>query len=61
MGAVGNNAASSVQLKHAEGGKTARLGSSWGELGCTCGDRGVGSRWGVLTSVDGVVSDTAGA
>ena len=60
VGAVGNDAASSAQLKHAGGGKTARLGSSWGELGCTRGDGGVGSRWGLLSGVDGIVSDTAG-
>ena len=61
MGAVGNDAPSSAQSKHAVGGETARLRSSWGELGCTRGDGGVGSGQGVLTGVDGVVSDAAGA
>ena len=60
VGAVGNDAASSVQLKHAGGGKMAHLGSSWGELGCTYGNRGVGGKQGLSSGVEGIISDMAG-
>jgi hypothetical protein len=60
FGTVGNDAASSAQSKRAEGDETARLGSSWGELGCTCGDGGIGSERGVSTGVNGVVGGVAG-
>jgi hypothetical protein len=57
LGAVGNVAASSAQSKHAGGGRTARLGSSMVEQGCTGGDGGVGSGRKVSTGVDGLVGD----
>jgi hypothetical protein len=60
LGAVGNDAASSAQLKRAGGGETACLRSSWVELGCMGGDGGVDSGWGASTGFDGVVGDVAG-
>jgi hypothetical protein len=60
LGAVGNDAASLAQSKHAGGGKTARLRSGWGELGCAGVDGVVDGEQGVSTGVDGVVGDLAG-
>ena len=57
---MGRDSASSAQSKRAGGGETARLGSSWGKLGCTGVDGGVDGEWGMLTIVDSVVSDAAG-
>jgi hypothetical protein len=60
LGAVGNDAASSAQSKHAGGGKTAHLRSGRGELGCAGVDGVVDSEQGVSTGVDSVVGDLAG-
>jgi hypothetical protein len=60
LGAVGNDAASSAQLKCAGGGETACLWSSWVELGCMGGDGGVDSGRGASTGFDGVIGDMAG-
>jgi hypothetical protein len=60
LGAVGNDAALSAQLKCAGGGETACLRLSWVELGCTGGDGGVDSGQGASTGFDGVVGDVAG-
>jgi hypothetical protein len=57
---VGNVVASLAQSKCVGGGKTACLGSSWGELGCTGGDGGIDSERGVSTGLDGIVGDMAG-
>jgi hypothetical protein len=60
LGAVGNVAASSAQSKRVGGGETACLGSSWGELGQTGGERGTRVGQGVFTCVDGVVGGADG-
>jgi hypothetical protein len=60
LGAVDNNMASSAQSKCGGGGKTARLWLSWVGLGCTGGDGGIDSEWGVLTGLNSVVGDMAG-
>ena len=56
-GGAGINTVSSAQSKHAGGGKTARLGLSWGKLGCLGGTRGVDGEWGALAVVNGVIND----
>ena len=40
--------------------ETARLGPSWGELGCTRGDGGADGEWGVSAVVDSVVNNMVG-
>ena len=57
---MGRDSASSAQSKHTGGGETARLGSSWGKLGCTGVDGGIDGERGMSTGVDGVIGDTAG-
>jgi hypothetical protein len=57
---TGRDSASCAQSKRGEGGKTVRLRSSWGVLGCAVGDRGLDSEQGVSTVVDGIVNDAAG-
>ena len=59
LGTVGNDAASSAQLKRAGGGETARLGLSRGEQGRKGCKQGVGSERRVTLGVDNVVSDAA--
>ena len=39
--------------------ETARLGSNWGEFGCTRGDGVADGEWGVSAVVGGVVNDVA--
>jgi hypothetical protein len=57
---VGNVAAFSAQSTCVGGGKTACLGSNWGELGQTGSERGTRGGQGVFTCIDGIVGGADG-
>jgi hypothetical protein len=60
LGVIGIDAASSAQSKRPGVGKTARLWSSWGELGQMGGERDAGDERWASAGADGVVGDAGG-
>jgi hypothetical protein len=57
---MGRDSASSAQSKHVSRGDTARLRSSWGELGRMGNEQGVGGERGASVGADSVVGDAGG-